>query len=154
MDRTQINKELEFLGLKNKLLITLKYYLFNTPQMELSCFYRILELLKQKYTDANDFNFLEQGIRCNLQNYNNNLPLAISNISSYIYNCNNEYLLKDLLNSIDTGMDLLNSIDTGINYHLTNRQDALTKLIIENTNITAETGNEVVCLREDIKSLL
>ena len=144
MDRTQINKELEFLGLKNKLLITLKYYLFNTPQMELSCFYRILELLKQKYTDANDFNFLEQGIRCNLQNYNNNLPLAISNISSYIYNCNNEYLLKDLLNSIDTG----------INYHLTNRQDALTKLIIENTNITAETGNEVVCLREDIKSLL
>ena len=144
MDRTQINKELELLGLKNKLLITLKYYLFNTPQMELSCFYRILELLKQKYTDANDFNFVEQGIRCNLQNYNNNLPLAISNISSYIYNCNNEYLLKDLLNSIDTG----------INYHLTNRQDALTKLIIENTNITAETGNEVVCLREDIKSLL
>uniref|UniRef100_A0A6C0IWU1 Uncharacterized protein n=1 Tax=viral metagenome TaxID=1070528 RepID=A0A6C0IWU1_9ZZZZ len=144
MDRTQINKELELLGLKNKLLITLKYYLFNTPQMELSCFYRILELLKQKYTDANDFNFVEQGIRRNLQNYNNNLPLAISNISSYIYNCNNEYLLKDLLNNIDTG----------INYHLTNRQDALTKLIIENTNITAETGNEVVCLREDIKSLL
>ena len=144
MDKAQINKELELLGLKNKLLITLKYYLFNTPQMELSCFYRILELLKQKYTDVNDFNFVEQGIRCNLQNYNNNLPLAISNISSYIYNCNNEYLLKDLLNSIDTG----------INYQLTNHQDALTKLIIENTNITAETGNEVVCLREDIQSLL
>ena len=144
MDKAQINKELELLGLKNKLLIALKYYLFNTPQLELSCFYRILELLKQKYTDTNDFNFVEQGIRCNIQNYNNNLPLAISNISSYIYNCNNEYLLKDLLNSIDTG----------INYHLTNRQDVLTKLIIENTNITAETGNEVVCLREDIKSLL
>jgi hypothetical protein len=144
MDRTQINKELELLGLKNKLLITLKYYLFNTPQMELSCFYRILELLKQKYTDTNDFNFVEQGIRCNLQNYNNNLKLAISNMSSYIYNCNNEYLLKDLLNSIDTG----------INCQLTNHQDALTKLIIENTNITAETGNEVVCLREDIQSLL
>ena len=62
-------------------------------------------------------------------------------MSSYIYNCNNEYLLKDLLNSIDTG----------INYQLTNYQDALTKLIIENTNITAETGNEVVCLREDIR---
>jgi len=144
MDRKQINKELELLGLKNKLLITLKYYLFNTPQMELSCFYRILELLKQKYTDVNDFNFVEQGIRCNLQNYNNNFKLAISNMSSYIYNCNNEYLLKDLLNSIDTG----------INCQLTNHQDALTKLIIENTNITAETGNEVVCLREDIQSLL
>jgi len=144
MDRTQINKELELLGLKNKLLITLKYYLFNTPQMELSCFYRILELLKQKYTDANDFNFVEQGIRCNLQNYNNNLKLAISNMSSYIYNCNNEYLLNDLLNSIDTG----------INCQLTTHQNALTKLIVENTNITAETGNEVVCLREDIQSLL
>lgn len=143
MDKAQINKELELLGLKNKLLITLKYYLFNTPQMELSCFYRILELLKQKYTDTNDFNFVEQGIRCNLQNYNN-LKLAISNMSSYIYNCNNEYLLKDLLNSIDTG----------INCQLTNHQDALTKLIIENTNITAETGNEIVCLREDIQSLL
>jgi hypothetical protein len=143
MDKAQINKELELLGLKNKLLITLKYYLFNTPQMELSCFYRILELLKQKYTDTNDFNFVEQGIRCNLQNYNN-LKLAISNMSSYIYNCNNEYLLKDLLNSIDTG----------INYQLTNHQDGLTKLIIENTNITAETGNEVVCLREDIRDKL
>jgi hypothetical protein len=144
MDKAQINKELELLGLKNKTLITLKFYLFNTPQMELSCFYRILELLKQKYTDTNDFNFVEQGIRSNLQNYNNNLKLAISNMSSYIYNCNNEYLLKDLLNSIDTG----------INYQLTNHQEVLTKLIIENTNITAETGNEVVCLREDIQSLL
>jgi hypothetical protein len=45
MDKAQINKELELLGLKNKTLITLKFYLFNTPQMELSCFYRILELL-------------------------------------------------------------------------------------------------------------
>ena len=144
MDKAQINKELELLGLKNKLLITLKHYLFNTHQMELSCFYRILDLLKQKYTDTNDFNFVEQGIRYNLQNYNNNLEFAISNMSSYIYNCNNEYLLKDLLNSIDTG----------INYQLTNHQDSLTKLIIENTNIAAETVNEVVCLREDIQSLL
>lgn len=143
MDKTQINKELELLSLKNKLLITLKYYLFNMHQMELSCFYRILDLLKQKYTDTNDFNFVEHGIRCNLQNYNN-LNLVISNISSYIFNCNNENLLKDLLNSIYTG----------INYQLANHQDTLEKLIIENTNITAETGNEVVCLREDIQSLL
>lgn len=112
--------------------------------MELSCFYRILDLLKQKYTDANEFNFVEQGIRCNIQNYNNKLPLALSNISSYIYNCDNEHLLKDLLNSIDTG----------INYRLECRHENLEKLIIENTNITAETGNEVICLREDINSLL
>ena len=140
MDKTQINKELELLGLKNKLLITLKYYLINIPQIDFLCFYRILDLLKQKYTDTNDLTFVEQGIRCNIQNYNN-LNLTISNMSSYIYNCNNEYLLKDLLNSIDTG----------INYQLANHQDNLKKLIIENTNITAETGNEVICLREDIK---
>lgn len=143
MDKTQINKELELLSLKNKLLITLKYYLFNMHQMELSCFYRILDLLKQKYTDTNDFNFVEHGIRCNLQNYNN-LNLAISNISSYIFNCNNENLLKDLLNSIYTG----------INYQLANHQDTLEKLIIENTNITVETGNTVNCIQEHIKDLL
>jgi len=143
MDKAQINKELELLGLKNKLLITLKYYLFNIHQTELSCFYRILDLLKQKYTDTNDFNFVEQGIRCNLQNYNN-LNLAISNISSYIFNFNNENLLKDLLNSIYTG----------INYQLANHQDNLEKLIIENTNITVETGNTINCIQEHIKDLL
>jgi frataxin-like iron-binding protein CyaY len=112
-------------------------------QTELSCFYRILDLLKQKYTDTNDFNFVEQGIRCNLQNYNN-LNLAISNISSYIFNFNNENLLKDLLNSIYTG----------INYQLANHQDNLEKLIIENTNITVETGNTINCIQEHIKDLL
>ena len=141
MDKAQINKELELLGLKNKLLITLKYYLFNTPQMELSCFYRILELLKQKYTDANDFNFLEQGIRCNLQNYNNNLKSAISNMSSYIYNNNNEYLLRDLLNSIDTG----------INYRLEYRQDNLEQLIIEHTNITLQQNPYIERIDENTK---
>ena len=133
MNKAQINKDLELLGLKNKVLLTLKYYLFNTSQMELSCFYRILDLLKQKYdVDTNDFSFIE-GIRCNLQNYSNNLKLAISNMSSYIFSCKNEYLLRDLLKSIDTG----------INYQLTNHQAAM---------ITAETGNDDVCV-EDIKSI-
>jgi hypothetical protein len=141
MNNTQINRELELLSLKNKLRITLKYYLLNTPQNEYSCFYRILELLKQKYTNVNDLNFIDQGIRNNIQNYNN---LTLSNIASYIYNYNNEYLLKDLLNSIDTG----------INYRLEYRHDNLEKLIIENTNISTETGNEVLILREDVKELL
>jgi hypothetical protein len=39
-------------------------------------------------------------------------------------------------------------------YRLECRHENLEKLIIENTNITAETGNEVICLREDINSLL
>lgn len=143
MNMTQIDKELSLLGLKNKLLITLKYYLFNTPQMELSCFYRILDLLKQKYTDANDFNFVEQGIRCNLQNYNNKLPLAISNMSSYIYNCNNERMLKDMLNSIDTGF----------NYCLEYRHDNLEKLLIENTTITIEQNNCLERIEENTQNI-
>jgi hypothetical protein len=144
MDKAQINKELGLLRLKNKLLITLKYYLFNVTQTDLYCFYRILELLKQKYTDSTDYNFIEQGIRVNLQNYNNNLTFAISNMSLFIYNYNNEELLNDFLNSIDTG----------INFQLSTQQELLAKLITENTNITTETGNEVLCLREDINSLL
>ena len=126
MDNTRIDKELELFSLKIKLLSTLKCYLNNTLQSEIQFFYRILDLLKQKYTDTDDCNFVEQGIRNHLQNYRNNLPRAISDISSYIYNYNNGYLLNDLLNSIDTGIMYL----------------------LENT------GNEVVGLQEDIPNIL
>jgi hypothetical protein len=126
MDITRIDKELELFSLKIKLLSTLKCYLNNTPQSEIQFFNRILDLLKQKYTDNDDFNFVEQGIRNHLQNYRNNLQRAIIDISSYIYNYNNGYLLNDLLNSIDTG----------IIYRLEN------------------TGIEVVGLQEDIPNIL
>ena len=84
-----IDKELKLWGLKIKLIMSLKYYLINSSNTELSCFYRVLDLLKQKYSDTNDLNFLEQGIRCNIQNYSNTIINAINNISSYIHNCNN-----------------------------------------------------------------
>ncbi len=48
----------------------------------------------------------------------------------------------------------MNNIDTGINYRLEYRQDNLEKLIIENTNIAAETGNVVNCIQENIQALL
>jgi hypothetical protein len=104
MDNKRIDKEIELFGLKIKLLSTLKRYLNNTTQSEIQFFYRILDLLKQKYIDTDDCNFVEEGIRNHLENYRNNLPRAISDISSYIYNYNNGYLLNDLLNSIDTGI--------------------------------------------------
>lgn len=126
MDITRINQDLELFSLKIKLLSTLKCYLNNTPQSEIKFFDKILDLLKQKYTDTDDSNFVEHGIRNHLQNYRNNLPRAIIDISSYIYNYNNGYLLNDLLNSIDTG----------IIYRLEN------------------TGNEVVGLQEDIPNIL
>jgi hypothetical protein len=141
MDKSQIHQELKILGLKNKLRITLKYFLFNTPQNELSCFYRILDLLKQKYTNTNDLNFIEQGIRSNIQN--NNISYTISNISSYINNYNNLHLLEDLLYSIDTG----------INFKLENNNEILQSLIIENTNISLEQNNSLQRIEENTNKL-
>ena len=138
MNIQEIDKDLQLWGLKIKLIMSLKYYLINTSHRELSCFYKVLGLLKQKYSD--DFNFLEQGIRCNIQNHNNTIINAINNISSYIHNCNNEPLLKDLLNSITTG----------INHNF--RQDQLERLIIENTNITLEQNNALERIEENINN--
>ena len=136
-----IDNELKLWGLKIKLIMSLKYYLINSSNTELSCFYRVLDLLKQKYSDTNDFNFLEQGIRCNIQNYSNTIINAINNISSYIHNCNNEDLLKDILNSITTG----------INHNF--RQEQLERLIIENTNITLEQNNSLERIEENTSNM-
>lgn len=136
-----IDNELKLWGLKIKLIMSLKYYLINSSNTELSCFYRVLDLLKQKYSDMNDFNFLEQGIRCNIQNYSNTIIDAINNISSYIHNCNNEDLMKDILNSITTG----------INHNF--RQEQLERLIIENTNITLEQNNSLERIEENTSNM-
>jgi hypothetical protein len=141
MNIREIDKELELWGLKIKLIMSLKYYLINTSNTELCCFYRVLDLLKQKYSDTNDFNFIEQGIRCNIQNYSNTIINAINNISSYIHNCNNEDLLKDILNSINTG----------INHKF--RQEQLERLIIENTNITLEQNNSLERIEENTNNI-
>ena len=139
MNVQQIDKELQLWGLKIKLIMTLKYYLINASSSELSCFYKVLDLLKQKYSD--DFNFIEQGIRCNIQNCNNTIIIAINNISSYINNSKNEPLLKDILNSISTG----------INHKF--RQEQLERLIIENTNITLEQNNYLERIEENINNM-
>ena len=102
MDIAQINKELELFSLKIKLLSILKCYLNNTSQAEIQFFYKILDLLQIKYNDTDDVNFIEEGIKNHLQTYRNNLPRSITDISSHIYNYNNESLLRDLLNSINT----------------------------------------------------
>ena len=130
----QINKDIIFIGVKIKLHDKLKHYLTNKSQTELSCFYRLLELLKQKYPDATDFNFIEQGIRCNIDN--------ISNMESYIYNHKNKQLL----------VDLLNGIDTGINYRMDNTNENLERLIVENTALTVEIGNTVCAIREELNT--
>jgi hypothetical protein len=141
MEHIQINKELQMLGLKNKLIITLRFYLLNIHKTSFSFFYRILELLKQKYSTFDDFNFIEQGIRCNITNCVN-IHTSISNISGYIYNCTNEKLLKDLLNSIDTG----------INHNLDYNHEIL-QTLNENNTILLEQNNSLQRIEENTNTL-
>ncbi len=105
MDNKQITNDLELMRLKIKLSSTLKYYVLNSTHDEMNLFYRVLELLKQKYmNDTNVYNFLEQGIRGNLQNNNNNIMINISKISSSISGFSNSQVLNELLYTIDTGV--------------------------------------------------
>ena len=94
MIETEINAELYLIKLKIKILSILHKYLINTPEPLLTFFYRILDLLKQKYKDPSDFNFLEN-IKCNIQN-----P-KMEDMTQSFYSCNNENLLLELLNNID-----------------------------------------------------
>jgi hypothetical protein len=102
MNIQQIDKELQLLTLIIKLLKSLKHYLINTSQTEMQCFYRVLDLLKEKYNNTSDINFIEQGIRTNIQNHQDTIINNIKNISRFVYNYDNEPLLKDVLNCITT----------------------------------------------------
>jgi len=146
MNKTEINKELKLSSLKNKLLITLKYNLLNIYKIDLSHFERILYLLQNKYPEVEDLNFIENGIKNNIKylsniKYTEDLNNILREISSHLKNYKNNNLLEDLLNNIDSG----------INYQLTNCNEPLMSGIIENINITTSIGNEINCLREDIR---
>jgi hypothetical protein len=104
MNENQITNDLELMRLKIKFSHVLKSYVLNSNSAEMNLFYRVLELLKQKYmNDAIIYNFLEQGIRSNLQNNNNRMD-NISNISSFISGFSNSQVLNELLYTIDTGV--------------------------------------------------
>lgn len=142
MNITEIDKQLELLSLKNRLLITFKYYLINIQQANLSCLDRIFILLKDKYSKTEDYNFIEN-IRCSIQKCLNNLQDIIYNISPYVYNYNNELLMRDLLKCIDTGF----------NYKLEVQHDKITKLIVENTDITLQQNISLERIDENINNL-
>ncbi len=103
---TIIDSNLRKLRFKNKLIVTLKNYLYNMSN-EYSDFYlcKILDLLKQKYynlstnsntaVDCQIFEIMKQHIR------NKDVEQCISNICPFIFTCNNHYFLEDLLTSID-----------------------------------------------------
>jgi hypothetical protein len=136
MNIQQIDKELQLLRLKNKLVTVLKIYLNDTRQTEMSCFYMVLDLLKQKYSDANDRNFIEQGVRANVQ-YSKDTDTAIMTISNYVFNYNNELVLKEILKFIatDTYNDF-NKLERSIAENTTIKieQNSTLNRIEENTN--------------------
>lgn len=96
MDLEDINKRLQLASLKNKLLITLQYYLTNIKKFGLQCFYDTLDLLKLKYSE--DYDIIE-GIK-NIVINNNSLINQEYLVFSIIYTCNNVELLKEMLESI------------------------------------------------------
>ena len=110
MNTTQIDEELSMLCLKNKLFMTLKYYLSNLSQREFQCFNGILEFLRKKYTEPDDYTLIEIGIRSNMVKYYDNNPSysvdATINMLQFIYSHKNKSLLIDLLNCIDPGIKI------------------------------------------------
>ena len=137
-----ITQKLELIGLKNRVIIALQFYIRNAQHLGLISIHCILDLLKQKYCEINDdLNFIEV-LKNNLQN---NMPIILSSINNY----NNGGLLSDLLKGIDTGV----SFDR-IEYLLNKNAEVTNKLVIENTIITSENGDTVNCMKEDMKDIL
>lgn len=132
MNITQIDKELLLNGLKIKLLIALKYFLNFEIHITITFFDKTLDILKQKYSNVTDLNFIES-IKNNINSNEKNINITIQRISGFLYNYNNISLIKDMLNSIDGG----------INYKLERISDNLENKIIENTNISLEQN---ICL--------
>jgi hypothetical protein len=88
MDIEQIDNELSYLRLKQKIIVRLKQFITNTPPREREFFYKVLELLSQKYSDT----YILQ-----LINRNSEDSSVLVNLSSNINNYNNPPLFEDLL---------------------------------------------------------
>ena len=90
------DRELKLIGFKNKFMITLKLYLYNIEDTNfLHC---ILDILKKKYKEVDDWNFLEK-IRENI--HPTNIKNLMYNLNGIVYNYRNESLLNDIIQCID-----------------------------------------------------
>ena len=99
MDRTQINKELELLGLKNKLQTNLKLYLETStkPYVSLDLY---INTLKCKYNENVDIiNELER-LRQNINFYASGQELL--RVENWIFNWNNKCIITDMNSFVDT----------------------------------------------------
>lgn len=90
-------KEFLLTNLQCRFLITLKNHLVNMN--DTLFLYRVFDLLKNKYTDTIDVNFLET-IRTNINRQSSSNILYIMN--GIVYNYRNEELMNDFLKCFET----------------------------------------------------
>lgn len=90
--------ELKSIGLKIKFTAVLKHFIYSN--FDKNYLYRIMDILKDKYKNTDDFIFLEN-IRMNLQNHRS-LEDKFLLIGGHVYNNQNDNVLKDIIECIDT----------------------------------------------------
>jgi hypothetical protein len=98
MEIENINTQLELFILKNELVV--KFNTFLKLKQTNSCLIKIIDLLKLKYPEPNDFNFIEQTICQPIYNsqykFTNDNDTYSSMIIANIHNCTNNELIGDL----------------------------------------------------------
>jgi hypothetical protein len=96
MTDEQFVKEFNLIILKRKILHHFKS-IVEVQSNERTLFYKGLDLLKFRYTDPVDYNFIDLGIKNKIEfKLKNDNTLCMMNIESSLNNCNNEALLNDL----------------------------------------------------------
>ncbi len=95
------DQSLDLISVKTRLIYAFKKHLTNMSNIELNLICSALDVLKEKYgNDTNSYNFIEVGVRANLQNHGTSVQLTLSNIGEYLLPFTNKQLLLDLLHSI------------------------------------------------------
>jgi len=101
MDSMAVDKELEKWSLKNRLMKTLKDYIYEMRDTRYEFLLQILRLLEQKYTNEQDVLFINIGIRQCLYHTNmHNIETKIFELSSHLYGYENMELMSDLMESV------------------------------------------------------
>jgi hypothetical protein len=105
MERTEIDEELEIMRLKIKLLMSMKYFLYNVHPLNHNYIEYVIFLLAQKYTDNVDNLFVTQ-LNCNIFSTSTDASVNYEQILKLISTLILQYkkdkydLLRDLLNAI------------------------------------------------------
>jgi len=101
MNPERIQSELIKWSLKNRLIKTLKDYIYGMRDTRYEFLLQILRLLEEKYPNEEDVQFIDNGIRKILYQINmHNVETKIFELSSHLYGYENVNLMNDLLLSI------------------------------------------------------